>query len=62
VLLAVFLFSLSEITVLAGDVSRAVYQLFDSSGVIQVPFCACTSACLCCMCFVAFACLDSRKQ
>jgi hypothetical protein len=54
---AVFLFSLSDITVLAGDISFAVCQLFDSSGIIQGQFYACVSACVFCMCFVSFACL-----
>jgi len=57
-MLAIFLFSLSEITVLAGDIILAVSQLFDSSGVIQGQF----YACFCCMCFVSFACFESRKQ
>jgi len=56
--LAVFLFLLSEITVLAGDIILAVSQVFDSSGIIQGQF----YACLYCTCFVSFACFESRKQ
>lgn len=62
-MLAVFLFSLSEIAILAGDVIHAVRQLYDcSGGIIQGQFYACVSACLCCTCSVSFACFESRKQ
>lgn len=57
-MLGVFLFSLSVVTVLAGDIILAVSQLFDSRGIIQGQF----YACLCCMCFVSIACFESRKQ
>jgi len=56
--LAVFLFSRSEVGVLAGDIILAVSQLFDSRGIIQGQF----YACLCCTCFVSIACFESRKQ
>jgi hypothetical protein len=57
---AVFLFSLSNITVLVGDTSLAVCQLFNSSDIFQSVLCMCE--CLSLLHVFCFLCLfESRK-